>query len=133
MSNQQNQTGQGNAANPESIICPIPGGPLGDKSPEVVAWWFKNHPEEAAKRYENRKVERPVIEDVKPSELINVGSFNSITADDVVDVLKQNGTMRLSDLAEKMNADKEAIKALDGQGFDIKGAGWCKLTEGGEA
>ncbi len=55
MTSNQNQTGGGNAANPE-IKCPINGGDLGDKSPEGVAWWFETHPAEAAKRYEGRKL-----------------------------------------------------------------------------
>lgn len=31
---------------------------LGDKTPEVVEWYFKHHPKEAAERYKGRKVER---------------------------------------------------------------------------
>lgn len=28
---------------------------MGDKDPEVIAWWFRNRPDEAAKRYADRK------------------------------------------------------------------------------
>ena len=40
------------------IICPIPGAPnLGDKDPEVIAWWQKNHPEEFKNRYAGRRIQ----------------------------------------------------------------------------
>lgn len=39
--------------------CP-PEDPLaGDKTPEVVAWWFKHHPKEAEEKYKGRKFARP--------------------------------------------------------------------------
>lgn len=38
------------------IICPIAGSPqFGDKDPAVVAWWFKNHPEQAKNKYAGRR------------------------------------------------------------------------------
>ncbi len=39
--------------------CPPEDPGAGDKTPAVVAWWFKHHPEEAAKRYEGRRFTRP--------------------------------------------------------------------------
>lgn len=233
MQNQQNQTGGGNAAS--EIKCPINGGDLGDKSPEVVAWWFQNHPDLAAKRYEGRKVIVPndiifkhdlhpdtgalevlerqldalatserlavpgdmnplgvtefrtkeevneireahgltveklkqAVEIVKDGALqdgdtIDLGNVslsavagdplnststdsavvqdwdiqaealqtdgkNSIVAADIVDILTRDGTTRLNDLANALNTEKEAIKALDGQGFHVANAGWVKL------
>lgn len=39
------------------IICPIAGSPQsGDKDPAVVAWWFKNHPEQAKNKYAGRRI-----------------------------------------------------------------------------
>lgn len=39
--------------------CPLPCDPrLGDKTPSVVEWWFKNHPELAAKKYAGRRFQR---------------------------------------------------------------------------
>lgn len=39
--------------------CPPSDPRAGDKTPEVVAWWFKYHPKEAESRYANRKFTRP--------------------------------------------------------------------------
>lgn len=37
------------------IICPIPADPaMGDKDPEVMAWYRDNAPEEFVRRYANR-------------------------------------------------------------------------------
>ena len=35
--------------------CPEEDPQAGDKTPAVVAWWFKHHPEEAALKYHGRK------------------------------------------------------------------------------
>lgn len=35
--------------------CPELDPVAGDKSQEIIAWWFTHHPEEAAKRYSGRK------------------------------------------------------------------------------
>ena len=35
----------------------------GDKTPEVVAWWFKHHPQEAAVKYAGRKIQLPATTD----------------------------------------------------------------------
>ena len=38
------------------IVCPIAMDlRYGDKTPEVVNWWFDNHPKEAAEKYRDRK------------------------------------------------------------------------------
>lgn len=42
--------------------CPPEDPMAGDKTPAVVAWMFRYHPEEAAKRYENRKFTNPDTE-----------------------------------------------------------------------
>jgi hypothetical protein len=39
--------------------CPPEDPMAGDKTPEVVAWWFSHHPEQAAARYAGRKFLRP--------------------------------------------------------------------------
>jgi hypothetical protein len=39
--------------------CPPEDPMAGDKTPEVVAWWFAHHPEQAAARYAGRKFQRP--------------------------------------------------------------------------
>lgn len=39
--------------------CPEMDPILGDKTPAVVAWWFEHHPEEAAAKYEGRKIQTP--------------------------------------------------------------------------
>lgn len=148
MQNQQNQTGGGNAAS--EIKCPINGGDLGDKSPEVVAWWFQNHPDLAAKRYEGRKVAVPDLgaacQEFDPEnaqvgrymgrriDVVDPSSTNGEILDNyiqskVIAHLTEHGTTRLNDLAEKIETPKDAIKALDGQGFHIAAAGWVKLGQ----
>lgn len=49
------------AAEVETMIPPCPEAEpsMGDKTPAVIAWWFKHHPTEAAARYANRKFELP--------------------------------------------------------------------------
>jgi hypothetical protein len=43
--------------------CPFPGDPsMGDKDPEVVAWYRDNAPEEFARRYANRIVPQSLPE-----------------------------------------------------------------------
>lgn len=39
--------------------CPEAEPRLGDKTPAVIAWWFKHHPEEAAAKYKGRKFQLP--------------------------------------------------------------------------
>jgi len=39
--------------------CPPEDPTHGDKTPEVVAWWFKHKPEEAEVKYAGRKFTRP--------------------------------------------------------------------------
>ncbi len=40
--------------------CPVPEDPRqGDKTPGVIAWWFKNHPEIAEKKYSGRRYSKP--------------------------------------------------------------------------
>ncbi len=39
------------------------------------------------------------------------------------------GATRIGDLADALGIDKDAIKALDGQGFHVASGGWCKLNE----
>jgi hypothetical protein len=39
--------------------CPPQSIEAGDKTPEVIAWYFKYHPEQAAIRYANRKFTKP--------------------------------------------------------------------------
>lgn len=40
----------------DSPLCPVPGNSqAGSKSPEVVAWWFDNHPELARVKYAKHK------------------------------------------------------------------------------
>ena len=45
----------------EAAIPPCPDeDPLaGDKTPAVIAWWFKYKPAEAAAKYKNRKFQQP--------------------------------------------------------------------------
>lgn len=46
----------GNETKDSPPVCPIPGdSQSGSKSPEVVAWWFDNHPEQARVKYANHK------------------------------------------------------------------------------
>jgi len=52
------------ASNPEPDYSSIPPCPpqsieAGDKTPEVIDWYFKYHPEQAAIRYANRKFTKP--------------------------------------------------------------------------
>lgn len=53
--------------------------------------------------------------------------------DSIVGALK-DGAVRIGDLAEVLGVTVEDIKALDGQGFEVARAGWCKLLieEGAE-
>jgi hypothetical protein len=37
--------------------CPPSDPKMGDKTPEVIAWWFKYNPETAVKRYSGRRFE----------------------------------------------------------------------------
>jgi hypothetical protein len=53
--------------------------------------------------------------------------------DAIVDHLSANGATRIRDLANAVGLGLDAIKALDGQGFELGNAGWVKLKEGGEA
>lgn len=39
--------------------CPEEEPLAGDKTPAVIAWWFKHHPEEAAAKYRGRKFQPP--------------------------------------------------------------------------
>lgn len=39
--------------------CPAEDPLAGDKTPEVIAWWFKYHPKEAEEKYKGRKFARP--------------------------------------------------------------------------
>jgi hypothetical protein len=39
--------------------CPPENAMQGDKTPEVVAWWFKHHPAKAALKYAGRKFQHP--------------------------------------------------------------------------
>jgi hypothetical protein len=57
----------------ESVTCPFPGDPsMGDKDPEVVAWYRDNAPEEYARRYANRIIPQhlpePPIESGPPKD-----------------------------------------------------------------
>lgn len=41
-------------------VCPVAEDPsLGDKTPAIVAWWFKNHPKIAEKKYTGRRYQKP--------------------------------------------------------------------------
>lgn len=43
----------------KSTTCPIKSDPtMGDKDPAIVAWWFENFPEIAARKYKDRIVTR---------------------------------------------------------------------------
>ena len=69
------------------------------------------------------------IEDgVKGSE----GEGNALL-DGIIEHLKNHGNSRISGIAAHLEVDVDAIKALDGQGFELGNAGWVKLKEGGEA
>jgi hypothetical protein len=57
----------------EPPVCPFPGDPsMGDKDPEVVAWYRDNAPEEYARRYANRIIPQhlpePPIESGPPKD-----------------------------------------------------------------
>jgi hypothetical protein len=54
-------------------VCPFPGDPsMGDKDPEVVAWYRDNAPEEYARRYANRIIPKdlppPPVESGPPKD-----------------------------------------------------------------
>lgn len=53
--------------------------------------------------------------------------------DGIIEHLKNYGNSRIGGIAAHLNVDVDAIKALDGQGFELGNAGWVKLKEGGEA
>ena len=40
------------------VVCPIDGGVFGDKHPDVVDWWYENHPAIAEKLYHRRITHR---------------------------------------------------------------------------
>lgn len=51
-------------AKPAAVKAPVPPCPdedplKGDKTPAVIAWWHKHHPEEATAKYSGRKFETP--------------------------------------------------------------------------
>jgi hypothetical protein len=60
---EQGITGPGAVVEKPAVTTGVPPMPemdprLGDKTPEVVEWYFKHQPKEAAERYNGRKVER---------------------------------------------------------------------------
>ena len=69
-----------------------------------------------------------VLESVKDS-----ATEGNALLDGIIEHLKNYGNSRISGIAAHLNVDVDAIKALDGQGFELGNAGWVKLKEGGEA
>ena len=58
---------------------------------------------------------------------------SELTLEEAIIEELQNGAARIGDLAEKLGVEKDEIKALAGNGFELGNAGWVKLKEGGEA
>jgi len=75
-------------------------------------------------------VPEPVVE----VEKVEAGVKDSeLTLEEAIIEELQNGAARIGDLAEKLGVEKDEIKALAGNGFELGNAGWVKLKEGGEA
>jgi hypothetical protein len=58
---------------------------------------------------------------------------SELTLEEAIIEELQNGAARIGDLAEKLGVEKDEIKTLAGNGFELGNAGWVKLKEGGEA